>query len=161
TPYRGVQEWSRRAAAVPGLPYRHITAEEMDRPENLHAATAVYYDGTGVFNRIPSMPHGFVVSRKHFSTAQEDLELCLKIALGPHGFGDLFTARNPFSVIPIAHPTDFSLSLKALEREVREVTAPYGRRVKVSGVKTGWHMRDLVCPFEFLSRNRAAFFMKT
>lgn len=140
---RACREWGQREAALLSLPFRHIPATEMDRPEHLHTAVAVYYDATGVFNRAISLPSGFVVSRKYFGTAQKDLALCLDIAFGVHGFGNCFTPRYPFHVIPLAHPTDASLSLKVLEREVREVVVPFGRRVRVSGVKTAWHMRDI------------------
>jgi hypothetical protein len=141
-PNRSAVEWGKETAALLGLPHRHIPAAAMNRPAYLHPAVAIYYDGAGVFNRIPGLPMGFVVSRKHFSSAPDDLALCLQIAFGQHGFGDLFTPRNPMCVIPLEHPEDVSLSLKVLEREVREVAAPFGRRVRISGVKTAWHMRN-------------------
>ena len=133
-----------REAALLDIPFRHISASEMDRPEHLHTATTIYYDGTGTFNRIVGLPKGFVVSRKYFSTAGQDLALCLKIAFGAHGFGDRFTSRDPLYVIPLAHPVDNSLSLKVLEREVHDVVSIFGRRVKVSGVKTAWHIGNRV-----------------
>lgn len=141
-PNRGAREWGQKTAALLGLPHRHITAAEMDRPSHLHTAIAVYYDGTGQFNRIAGLPVGFVVSRKHFSTAQQDLALCLQIAFGDQGFGNLFTPQIPLYVIPLAHPCDPALSLKVLEGEVRDVIGPYGSRVKMSGVKTAGHMRE-------------------
>jgi hypothetical protein len=143
-PSRACREWGQREAALLELPFRHISAPEMDRPEHLHTATTIYYDGTGMFNRIAGLPKGFVVSRKYFNTATQDLDLCLKIAFGTQGFGDRFTAHDPLYVIPLAHPIDNSLSLKVLEREVHDVISPFGRRVKISGVKTAWHMRDSI-----------------
>lgn len=142
SPNRACREWGQREAELLELPFRHISASEMDRPEYLHTATTIYYDGTGAFNRIVGLPKGFVVSRRYFSTAMQDLELCLKIAFGAHGFGDRFTSRDPLCVIPLAHPTDSTWSLKVLEREVYDVISPFGRRVKASSVKTAWHMRD-------------------
>jgi hypothetical protein len=142
-PNRACCEWGQREAALLELPFRHIPASGMDRPAHLHTATVIYYDATGVFNRIPGLPTGFVVSRKHFNTAPKDLALCLDIAFGPHGFGDRFTPRYPLHVIPLAHPTDMSLSLAVLQREVGQAIAQYGRRVRLSGVKTAWHMRDI------------------
>lgn len=143
-PNRACREWGQREAELLELPFQHISASEMDRPGHLHIATTIYYDGTGAFNHIAGLPKGFVVSRKYFSTAMQDLELCLKIAFGAHGFGDRFTSGDPLFIIPLAHPTDNDLSLKVLEREVYEIANLFGRRVKVSGVKTAWHMRDAV-----------------
>lgn len=141
-PNRSVVEWGEATAATLGLPHRHIAASEMDRPEHLHTAEAIYYDGTGVFNRVPGLPRGFVVSRAHFQSAKNDLSLCLQIAFGPHGQGNLFTTSNPLLVIPLAHPTDGRLSLEILEGEVKEAARPFGGRVRISGVKTAWHMRS-------------------
>ena len=140
-PNRGAAEWGLQTAQRLGLPHRHITASEMDRPANRHTAEAIYYDGTGVFNRIQGLPRGFVVSRAHFGSAIHDLSLCLQIAFGPHGLGSRFTASDPLWVVPLAHPADLSLSLEVLESEVRGAIRSFGSRVKISGVKTAWHMR--------------------
>ena len=140
-PNSSAVEWGAATAAVLGLPHRHITAGEMDRPEHLHTAEAIYYDGTGVFNRVPGLPRGFVVSRALFQSAKNDLALCLQIAFGAHGLGKQFTAGNPLLLVPLAHPTDQRFSLEALESEAREAARPFGGRVRISGVKTAWHMR--------------------
>jgi hypothetical protein len=140
-PNRACREWGESEASALGIPFRHIATSELNRPEDLHIATAIYYDGTGTFTRINGLPMGFVVSRKHFKAAQRDLGLCLEIAFGAQGFGNRFTPHRPLHVIPLAHPIDTALSLKVLEPEVREVIAPFGRRVRLSGVKTAWHMR--------------------
>ncbi len=142
-PNRGAEEWGRRTASLLGIKHRHITAAGMDRPVSLHAATCVYYDGTGSFNRIPGLPSGFVVSRRFSPTGLQDLQRYLSIAFGEHGLGDRLTPRQPFHVIVLPHPTDLGLSHKVLSREAVQAVVPYGRRVRVGVVKTGWHMRNL------------------
>jgi hypothetical protein len=127
--------WGQATAKLLGLPHRHIKAEDMVRLDCLHNAAVVYYDGTGSFNCIAGLPCGFVVSRKYFSSAQEDLELCIKIAFGHHGCGDLFTPQRPLRVVVLSHPTDPKLSELKLRREVAEVIELFGPRVKMVTVK--------------------------
>ena len=143
-PNQACQEWGRREADALGLPYRHINVGELDRPPELHTALVAYYDGTGVFNRIPGLPRGFVISRKHFSTAKEDLELRLMNIFRNFGFGKLFTRENPLYLIALAHPTDPSLSAKILEAEARHAAAGYGAPVRVEAIRTNWLMRSQV-----------------
>jgi hypothetical protein len=141
-PNRSAAQWGKRTAAALGLPHRHIAASTMDRPAHTHNAEAIYYDGTGVFNRVAGLPTGFVVSRAHFRSAPGDLSLCLRIAFGPHGLRDRFSSANPLLLIPLAHPSDPSLSLEVLEREAHEAAREFGSKVKIDGVKTSWLMRS-------------------
>ena len=136
-PNLACKTWGEREAARLNLPHKHITAAEMDRPKNLHNAVAVYYDGAGRFNRIPGLPPGFVVSRKYFgAAAQSDLELCLKIALGDHGFGSRFDFGNPLTIVTIADPADHELRSSTLIEEVDAVAKQFGPlQVAVQSVK--------------------------
>ena len=130
-PNQGAAEWGRKTADRLGFLHLHFKSVNMDRPAGFHDEVAVYYDGTGWFNRMPGMPKGFVVSRKYFSSAQKDLELCINIALGGHGFGDRFTAKAPFTVVVLPHPTDPILSAAVLRAEAEQIAAKFGGRVRV------------------------------
>ena len=133
--------WGKRVAEQLGLSHRHITADEMDRPRDLHTAVAVYYDGTGNFNRVEGLPRGFVVSRRRFDSGPEDLQLCLKIALGGHGFGELFSEETPLSVVLLEDPKNPAFSLDVLREEAGRIVSPFGNRVKVLPVKTARYIQ--------------------
>ena len=124
------RQWAQKLAQAAGMPYKgHIGAEQMTRPAQFHNAVAVYYDGTGQFNpaRAKMLPHGFVVSRKYFGAA--DLELCISIALGDHGFGKLFTRQNPFYVIAVSTNNNAEFAPEKLQAEVQPLLEKYQGRV--------------------------------
>jgi len=128
--------WGEQEAARLGLPHRHITVDQMDRPKQMHNAVAIYYDGTGRFNRIPGLPSGFVISRKYFVDATKDLELCVKIAFGEHGFGKRFELSAPLNIVVIADPSDSQLRLKTLFEEAETVAKKFEpMRILVQGLK--------------------------
>ena len=77
------------------------------RRGDLHPARVVYYDATyaGLDPTIMAegMPKGFVGSRGWMGQeiGMRDAELAARIALGPHGFGPLFTEETPLWVVGI------------------------------------------------------------
>lgn len=114
--------WGKEIAQKAGLPHRHISALEMNRPVTLHNAFYAIYDGTGCFNRsrVPKMKAGFVTSPKYFSSALDNLKLAVKIACGAHGFGNLFSRNDPFMLIGIHDQQD---TIPTRERMIADLTA--------------------------------------
>ena len=100
----------------------HVAIEEMSRPEEFHNARAVYFDAVGGFN--PSkeigLPMGFVIEKKFISAecAADELGVGADIALGQHGFGELFSAQNPLVVVVFAPNIEQLVNLK---KEVAEI----------------------------------------
>ncbi len=135
---RVCREYNKGRANVYGLSYRHLTAEEMNRPKTFHNAVAIYYDGTGEFNRIEGLPPGFVISRYYSPAAEEELKRYMTIAMGNDGLGSFFSTHTPLHVIALAHPTDRQFSLKRLQQEIYRVAKGHGNRVVIDGVKTSW-----------------------
>ena len=123
--------------------YRHITGDEMHHPKEFHIARVVYYINTKTFNPFAlsedergRLPIGFGISRAHFNEgiAQKDLKLCISIAFGAHGFGNLFTEEEPLLIVPVAVDED---SLENMKTEVNDVVKTFAvedqKRVKIDG----------------------------
>lgn len=117
------------------IKYRHISKEEMKRPEHLHVAKCAYYDGTGLFNpdNVAGLPEGFVVSRRFLDKEQAlfNADLAVQIALGHHGFGDKFTKDESFVIFAVGNPKDKEFSAEKLLAELEPLVAKYGGRVKL------------------------------
>jgi len=114
-------EWAKELSKKSGIPYvGHITAQEMNRPSEMHDARVVYYDGVGDFdyNSVNDLPKGFIISRKYIEKdyALDELGVSVDIAQGGHGFGDLFTEENPFHIIVIGKSND----IDGIKKEVIE-----------------------------------------
>ena len=124
------KEWSEALAKELGVPYRHISFEEMKRPKEFHISRVAYYDGTGKFdwNIGKDFPPGFIISRKIQSDSDSLAEagVSLNIAFGDHGFGDLITEENPFIIVAIGEDEE---SVTFLEDELESLTHEYGNRV--------------------------------
>ncbi len=126
-------EWAEKLASELGVPYKgHIT--ELARPMEMHNARVVYYDGSGNFDptKVSEIPNGFVISRQYLDSAnaKNELAIALSIAMGHHGFGDLFTDENPLIIAPIEGR---GISAEELNKEVEETISQYGGRVVIQG----------------------------
>lgn len=119
------ERFARELAVKVALPCRE---QMLMRPGGLHIARAVYYDGAGQFDpsRVEGLPSGFVISRRYLSKAYalKEAEMAVGIALGHHGFSELFTREQPLLLVAVGGDG-------GLERELTEVAKPYGRRVTV------------------------------
>jgi len=119
------ERFARELAVKVTLPCRE---QMLMRPEGIHIARAAYYDGAGQFDpsRVEGLPSGFVISRRYLGKtyALKEAEMAVGIALGHHGFGELFTSKQPFLLVAVGGDS-------GLERELTEVAKPYGRRVTV------------------------------
>ena len=116
--------------------YCHLPLSEMARPAGLHVARVAYYDGTGNFDpsRLPdALPPGFVISRRYLKPdyARRECEIAVSIALGHHGFGELFTKDTPFILVVVGDPEEKAFLLGSLRTEVEEIARAYGGRVAV------------------------------
>ncbi len=129
------REWAQKLAQASGLPYKgHITAEQMARPVEMHNAVCAYYDDTGQMNPalLKILPPGFVVSRKYFGG--DDLDLCIQIALGDHGFGKRFSKENPFYVFAVSGNNNSEFSAEELAAEARATVEKYNGRVALESI---------------------------
>lgn len=122
------QEFSKKLAERLGVPYKHIAAEEMDRPKEFHHARYAIYDGTGTFNHraIPGFPAAFVVNRRINEGGLAEAEVSASIALGDHGFGQRFTAESPFTFIVIGDPESEEFSADSLVAELEPIAVEQG-----------------------------------
>ncbi|MFA5129370.1 MAG: hypothetical protein WC477_00450 [Patescibacteria group bacterium] len=128
-------EWAQSFSESIHVPYAgNITANQMARPPEYHIARIAYYDGTGSFDfsRAPTLPPGFVISRAYLdsSYALKEMNVAVAIALGHHGFGELFTKEHPFRLVAIAQTAD---ELASLQAELESVVALSDGRVVVDG----------------------------
>jgi len=126
-------EFAKYIAEKLGVPYKgHITIDKMARPSGLHTARVAYYDGTGRFDpsKVPALPKGFVIDRKHHSKeyALKEVGVSISIALGSHGFGEKFTQAEPFALIAVGNE-----NLEELKKELEGLDTANGGRVKIDG----------------------------
>ncbi|MFA5127841.1 MAG: hypothetical protein WC457_02435 [Patescibacteria group bacterium] len=117
----------------------HIPANEMVRPEKFHNARVIYFDGVGGFNpnKEVDLPKGFVVERKYLPAdyAATELGFLSNIAFGHHGFGELFTADNPFVLIAMARTADEADSLKKeIETTLAENENFKSEKIKIDAI---------------------------
>lgn len=115
-------ESAKQIAVELGVPYQgHIT--QLERPVEFHNARVIYYDATGRFNPFllkGELPNGFVVSRKYMNSKQAlgEFGIAVSIALGDHGFGEMFTSESPLLVVAIADQAIEEFSVGSLKREL-------------------------------------------
>ena len=99
------KQFAEEVAAALGV---ECVEENLSRPEDLHVARCLYYDGTGQFDQtgISELPSGFALSRKFENDVEKakwQAEVACDIAFDEHhGFGQLFTGRTPFLLIAVA-----------------------------------------------------------
>ncbi len=107
-------DFAQGLATEAGLDYRHISAKEMTRPEDMHTARMIVVDATGRLQpqRIDNLPPAFLISEKYLSPeyAQAELSVALSIALGDHGFGKHFKDNEPLVVIVLGAPSSESFN---------------------------------------------------
>jgi hypothetical protein len=115
-------ESAKKIADELGVTYEgHIT--ELKRPVEFHNARVVYYDASGRFNPAltdEELPNGFVVSRKYMSSKQAlaELDIAVSIALGEHGFGEMFTSESPLLIVAVTQEQEGELGSESLVREL-------------------------------------------
>ena len=129
-------QWhSRNMAFKIGAAHRHIKAKDLLNP--FHNERAICLDGTGRFNlaALKDMPACFVSSAPGFNMSEEyyrtELRILSGIALGDHGFGRRFDARNPFYIIAIGENAE---QLSRLLAMAKVATAEFSGRVEVRGL---------------------------
>ena len=123
------ERFVRELALKVNLPYYE---QPLVRPASLHIARAVYYDGTGKFVLPERWPTGFGISRCwRNGDALREMEMAIGIAFGEHGFGELFTAGQPFLLIAVGDDHDPRFSAAVLENELKVLAATRSDRVKV------------------------------
>lgn len=131
------QEFARDLAKKLGVNYCHLPLTEMARPAGLHVARVAYYDGTGNFDpsRVPELPAGFVISRRYLKPdyARRECEIAISIALGHHGFGELFTKDTPFILVVVGDSKEPVSSFRSLRGEIESLIHPYHGRVIIDG----------------------------
>lgn len=131
------QEFAAAVADRIGAKHHHIRREQLRRPPSRHTATVVYYSGVKAFapDELPELPKGFTITRAlHLSpiSARDEVAFTCQIAFGPHGFGERFTAEDPFIVVPVGNPHNSPLGVAALTAELQSLTKLYGRRLQIS-----------------------------
>jgi len=146
------REFAEELAQALGLP---CAETPLVGPPGFHDETVIYYDGTGLANpsRVSGLPKGFVISRAYFGddfpAALEQVKFVVGIALGEHGFGELFTREHPLRVVAIGHPEETTtatsagkgagapssgrLALQQLMQELGLLELPAGERVVIEG----------------------------
>ncbi|MFB6182250.1 MAG: hypothetical protein ABEJ24_05145 [Candidatus Magasanikbacteria bacterium] len=118
---------AKEIAAEVNLPYLgEITAEQMQRPADLHTARAIYYDGIGGFDwsQVEGLPTGFIISRKYLYSdyAREEMDISIDIAFGDLGFGNRFDSDNPLLIVLLAENKE---ELEIMQQEAKDVTKKY------------------------------------
>lgn len=116
------KEFSENLAKEAGV---DVEEEIMQGEISFHAARAIYFDNTGEFNVTEELPAGFVISRKYLNKeyAQEELKIAISIALGDHGFGELFTVEQPLLIIavsPLDQIDETDLEIESVLMEIDE-----------------------------------------
>jgi len=119
--------------------YSHVPLEEMERPAEFHNARVVYFDGVGGFNpnKEIDLPMGFVIERKFLPPeyTAEELKVAVSIAFGHHGFGDFFTAEDPFLVVVFAPDSGELEKLKIEAQEILKDNENFKNgKIKVDGM---------------------------
>ncbi len=125
------REFSEKLAAELGVP---CSEAWLEGEEGFHDELVVYYDGTGSFDpsRVRFLPRGFVINRRLLDFdvpyALQQVEIAVGIALGEHGFGELFTANTPLRLIPIGADAEH---MRHLAAELQPWQAAHEGRVVV------------------------------
>lgn len=127
------RHFSEQLSRATGAPYAgHFSVS----PFEFHDEVAVYYCGTETIGlqHFPGMPRGFRVSRAYYPTAEmalSDVQVCMQIAFGQHGFGNRFTDEKPFLLIAVGNG-NVELSRERLEFELQPLASD---RVKIVGIQ--------------------------
>lgn len=109
----------------------------LEGEEGFHDELVVYYDGTGSFDpsRVRFLPRGFVINRRLLDFdapyALQQVEIAVGIALGEHGFAELFTPDTPLRLVPIGADEQ---QVQHLAAELQPWEAAHKGRVVVDGL---------------------------
>ena len=113
---------------------KKIEAVEMKiKNPDFHYARVCYYDATNRFNNEHvqdlTLPEGLIVGRDNMSpeSAIEEARIAIGIMLGEHGFGNLFTPKDPFVLVAIGNTPK---EVEALKSELEKLKSD---RVIVEG----------------------------
>jgi hypothetical protein len=139
------KEWVRKVSEEMGrrghgAEVSHIVSGQMLRPEGLHTARVVYYDGVGGFNpnKEVGLPMGFVSERKFLSAAYiaSELNVAVEIAFSSHGLNNEFDSpEHPFIIVVFANNAAELSSLKEEVAGVLEDNEHYkAGKVKIDGM---------------------------
>jgi hypothetical protein len=98
-----ITEWARTLGAA----HYHIFESGMERHPDIHDERVLYVDAIRNFSprELKGAPKGFALSCPQIPTIEgvkRYTDLALKIAMGPHGIGELTSPNQPFVVIPMA-----------------------------------------------------------
>lgn len=128
------REFAEKLAGELGVP---CSEAWLEGEEGFHDELVVYYDGTGRFDpsRVRFLPRGLVINRKLLDFdvpyALQEVEIAVGIALGEHGFGELFTPEAPLRLIPIGADLEHMQHLAA---ELQPWETAHRGRVVVDGL---------------------------
>lgn len=121
-----------------GIPYLgFIGLEGMSGLSGSHIARTIYYVGVEGFNPtlLPDkLPIGFVVDRLYHQprNALREVDVCLSIILGQHGFDGRIDKENPIYIVPVAaREGDFTLD--KLSAELVQLVDQYPGLVRLEG----------------------------
>ncbi len=133
-------EFARTLAVKLDAAYKHISQDEMSRPQTHHTARFVFYTGTRQFNIDGCFPEAlaFTVSRGTLAKHEDRmfaakigkilLETACKIAVGAHGPAESPTPESPFIIVPVGGSR---VSLQVLQEECAAVAAGFQGNVAV------------------------------
>lgn len=111
--------------------------KEMQRPESLHTARTVYYDGTNALNEdFQKLPQGFVISRGSLTkeAALNTTGIAESIAFGDHGFGERFNSTERLRIIWVGHDETHGKELLAeLQEWLNALPKEDQQRVQIDG----------------------------
>lgn len=128
------KDWAKEIAEELGVPYSHISFDEMIRPKDFHISRLAYYDGTGKFNFGASraLPPGFIISRsvQGRDVSLAEAKVSLDIAFGSSAFGGLLSEDKPFILVAIGASNEETETLK---EELRTLGHSFGKKVIIDG----------------------------
>lgn len=115
---------------------------KLERPEGFHIARAIHYDTTGSFDpsRVAGMPAGFVISAKYHDEvdALAELDMAISIAMGSHGFGDLFDREHPLLLVPVAaNASQLNQTTARISQHLDKLAKPKRERIRVDSLMVG------------------------
>ena len=113
--------------------FQHLLFSKMRGPEKFHDARMIFWSADPTFDpaNLPEeyLPPHFLANGLAFGLGEEyclaELKILTGIALGHHGFGDLFNKKDPFFVVCVGID-------KNVLAKVKQTLSGFGNRVYVS-----------------------------
>jgi hypothetical protein len=125
---------------------RHMIHEIMGAPlfppaeikcVQYHIARCLFLVCTDVFDvSLITGLYPFQVNARYSPSERDTIKqvsLALKIATGPQGYGKKFTAKNPFVIVVVGHPTNSAYGCEAMTRKLQPLVDGYNGVVEVIG----------------------------